>query len=294
VSAGRLEAYLRLLRRGLADAAQWRLALWWILLSAVPTLALALPLVAALDGQLDTVLHSVEMARDQIFVLGMELAFELRHAGEPLAGAGIVAGLLWLFLVPLLNAMFLVAARAPVALRLGELLRGALANYWRMLRLGLFALVPVGIALGTLGLLMKALGLYSEHAILEADVDHLRWLALAVGFLLFAWASAGIDAGRAWLALHPSKRSAFKALWRGCKLVLRHPLRGIGIYLGVAVPALIALALLALLRLSISTAGDWGMLGGLLLTQVLVALCAWMHYARQFAMLAWLRAVELP
>lgn len=290
--AGKLGVYLRLLRRGLVDAAQWRLLLWWLVLCAVPTLVLALPLVAALDSQLDTALHVAQMAHEQLILLLSEVGYHLRDAGAPLAGAGIVAGLLWLALVPLLHGMFLVAARAPVPPRLGELLRGGLSQYWRMVRLGLFALVPIGVALGIFAGLSKAVQHYAEHAILESDVEHRQWLVYALGVLLFAWASAGIDAGRAWLALHPTRRSAFKALWRGGKLVLRHPLRGIGIYLGVAVPALVLLLVVVVLRATMSTSGDWGMAGGFVLTQIFVLLAAWMHYARQFAMLAWVRGLE--
>jgi hypothetical protein len=287
-----LARFLGWLRQGMAAALQWHLILWWLGVTALPALLLGIPLVSALDGQLDNALHAADWSRDQTVLLASDLAYQLRETALPLAGAGAVAGLLLLLLVPLLNAMFIAAARAPAPLQLGELLRGAVANYWRMVRLAVFALIPLGIALGLAALLMKAVHRYDEHAILEADVQHLRWLALAAGALLYAWASACVDAARAWLALHPTRRSAFQALWRGAKLVVRHPLRGIGLYLGIAVPALVLVLLAAALRLAMSTAGDGGMLGGLLLTQGLVAITAWMHYARQFAMLAWLR--EMP
>jgi len=234
--------YLDLLRQGVRAAAQWRLLLWWVAITAIPALLVALPLVAALDGQLDHALQAADLAREQNPLLMLELVHLLRGAGMALAGSGALAGVLLLLLAPLLNAMFIAAARAPAPPGLGDLLRGASANYWRMLRLGLFALVPLGIAAGVAALLMKGVQHYSEHAILEADVTHLRWLALAGGAALYAWASAGVDAARAWLALHPS-------------------------------------------------AGDAGMLGGFLLTQAIVAITAWMHYARQFAMAAWWREV---
>lgn len=281
--------FLGWLRQGMRTALQWRLIVWWIGITALPTLMVGIPLVSALDGQLDKALHAADWSRDQTVLLALDLVFSLRDAALPLAGAGAVAGAMLLLLAPLLNALFIAAARAPSPLRSGELLRQGVSSYWRMLRLAVLGLIPLGIALGIAAVLMNAVHRYDGHAIVEADVRHLRWLALAASALLYAWASACVDAARAWLALHPSKRSAFQALWRGCRFVMRHPLRGVGLYLGVVIPALLPLLLVAGVRVAMPTAGDGAMLAGLLLTQVIVAITAWMHYARQFAMLAWLR-----
>jgi len=287
--AAALRRYLGFLRRGLTEGAQWRLLLWWVVASALPALVVGLPLVAALDEKLDGLVDGADLSHNRTILLALELVAELRDAAAPIGGAAMVAAMLWLALVPWLHALFIAAARAPQPLRLGELVHGALAGYWRMVRLGLFALLPLGIALGAIALLLRAVQHFGERAVLEADVKHLRWAALFAGALIFAWAGAAVDAARAWLALHPSKRSAFKALWRGCRIALRHPLRAIGVYLGVALPGVILLLIVAAARVTMSTAGNGGMLGAMLLTQVLVAIAAWSHYARQFATLAWVR-----
>jgi len=158
----------------------------------------------------------------------------------------------------------------------------------------LVALLPLGIALGLAALAMKGVTRYAEHAILESDVNHLRWAARALALLLLAWADAGIDAGRAEFALHPSRRSAFLAWWRGFKLVWRQPLRALGLYLAYSVLGLLAAFLVAWVQTAVPGGSVGGFLLGLLLTQVLVACMAWMHYARLFGLHALARAQQGP
>jgi hypothetical protein len=285
---------LALFARSVQRALQWRLLLLWIVITVIPTLLLALPVWRALARQLDNFLHANEWSNQWNVVMMADLLGQLRGANEALAGAGIAAGLALFALIPLANGMFVAAARAPGTPGFGELLHGGLRYYGPMLRTMFLALVPLGIALGLGMLMMKGVGRYGEHAILESDVDRLRWPVLTLAGLLFAWANASVDAGRAYLALAPSRRSAIRAWWRGLKLVLRYPLRSLGLYLGVSVLAAVGLAVAGWLRLEIPSAGQAGFLVGLLLTQLIVAITGWMHFARQFAMLELARVVQAP
>src|SRR4029077_10566693 len=97
-------------------------------------------------------------------------------------------------------------------------------------------------------------------------------------------------AGRAWLAFDPNPRSAFKAWWRGAKLVFFHPLRSLGLYLTITLLAGLVLALLTLLRVDLPTGTMWGFLVGFMVVQAIAAVTAWMHYARLFALLGLTRA----
>jgi hypothetical protein len=284
--------FFGLFRRALQRALQWRLLLLWAVITAVPTFMVALPVWRALAHRLDDCLRASEWSSQGNVVMFADLVGQLRETGAVQAGSGLAATLLMLALVPLLNGMFVAAARAPTTLGLGELVQAGLKHYGPMLRLMLLALAPLGVALGLGSLMIKGVARYGEFAVLEADVEHLRWLALALGALLFAGADASLDAGRACLALYPSRRSAIRAWWRGFGLVVNYPARSVGLYLGITAVAGCALTIAAWLRLELPSAGHAGFLAGLLLTQLIAAIIAWMHFARQFAMFELARAVR--
>jgi hypothetical protein len=274
-----------ILRQAGRAALQWRLLLLWILVIWIPTALLAVPLVATLAAQLDYAVHAAEWAKAINFVMVSDLMEQLSADAGAFAGSAIAAGIVLLAGNPFLNAMFAGASRSDKPLRLGQLLHAGLADYGPMLRLVLMAIVPLGIALGLGALLMKGVHKYAEHAILESDVQAVTWIAKGVAALLFVYAHAGVDAGRAWLAFEPRKRSAVKAWWRGAGLVFFHPWRSLGLYLAITLAAGLVLAVLSVLRMELPTGHVWGFVAGLLIVQVIVAVIAWMHYARLFALL---------
>jgi hypothetical protein len=205
-------------------------------------------------------------------------------------GTGIAGAIALLASIPFLNAMFVGASRSEGPLRLGQLLHAGLADYGPMLRLMFVSLVPLGIALVLGGLLMKGVHKYAVHAILESDAQMARRSAAAVAALVFIYAHAGVTAARAWLAFDPNKRSALKAWWRGAKLVFLHPVRSLGPYLIITLAAALVLAVLTLLRVELPSGTVWGFGAGVVMVQAIVAVVAWMHYARLFAMLGLARA----
>jgi len=270
--------------RAMRAALQWRLLLLWILIVSVPTVMLVLPIWRVVADQLDHSVHAAEWTRQWNLVALADVGDRLKGASGALAGSDIAAGLVFLGLMPLLNGLFIVASRAASTARLGELIRGAVAEYGRMLRMMFMAIVPQGIALGLGFAAFKGVRHYGEQAILESSVTHLKWAASAASGLLFVYANASVDAGRAFLALHPGKRSVVKAWWRGLKLVLAHPLRSLGPYVLITAAAALALAAAAWLRVELPAASVPGMALGWLTTQLIVALTAWMHFARLFAL----------
>jgi hypothetical protein len=269
----------------MASALQWRLLLLWILVVSIPTALLTLPVVGALAAQLNYSAHASDWAQAVDVVMLVDLMEKLADAQGAFGGAGVAAVIALLAGIPFLNAMFAGAARSGKPLHLGPLLHAGLADYGPMLRLLLVALLPLGIAFVLGGLLMKGAHKYAEGAILESDMDRVKWAAQGLAALLFVYAHAGVNAGRAWLAFEPEKRSAWKAWWRGAKLVFFHPLRSLGPYLAITLLAGLALAVLSLLRVELPTGTLWGFLTGFVVAQIIAAVIAWMHYARLYALL---------
>jgi hypothetical protein len=280
------------LKRGAGRATQWRPLLLLVLISWVPTALLAVPIWRVLAEQLDNSVHVAQWAQHLDLVMFTDVLGRLEFDGNALIGSAIAAGLVVLILLPFQNAMLVSAARTDERLRLGALLHAGLREYGPMLRMLLVSLIPLAIALGLSALAFKGLRKYSEHAILASDVDHLSWLVRVLAGLLLAFALAGVEAGRARFAYDPRKRSAFKAWWRGFKLVLFYPLRSFGIFLGITLAALCVAAALLLLRVQLPTGSMLGVFAGWGLVQVLAAILIWAHFARISAYYELTRAVQ--
>jgi len=276
----------------LRRALQWRLLLWWVLLTLLPALALLLPLWNTLSSQLDHTVHSAVWAQAWDFMMLGDLMTGMARQQDVFMGSGRTAILLLLIVIPLLNGLFIANSRSTAPMKMGELLREGLRYYWPMFRMMLTALIPVALALVVIRLSNKGVSHYSERAILQSNVDHVKWAAQALCLIIFAIANASVDAGRASLALEPTRRSAFKAWWRGLKLVLRHPLRSVVLYLGITALAAVALIVALGLRLELRNASFIGLVLGLLIAQIMAAIIAWMHYARLFGMVELTRALK--
>jgi len=284
--------WVPIVRRAMRAASNWRLLLLWILIVSVPTAMLVLPIWRVAAEQLDHSVHAAEWTKQWNLVMLADLGERFKAASGALAGSEVAASLAFLGLMPLLNGLFIAASRAGPTAKLGGLLRGGLTEYGRMLRMMFMALVPLGIVSGLGFAASKGLRHYREHAILESSVTHWKWAAFAVSGLLFVYANASVDAGRAFLALHPDRRSVVKAWWRGLRLVLAHPGRSLGPYLFITLVAALALAAAAWLRVELPPASVPGMILGWLNTQLIVAITAWMHFARLFALVAATRTVN--
>jgi hypothetical protein len=281
-----------ILPRAAARALQWRPLLLLVLVGWIPTALVAVPVWRVLAENLDNSVHAAQWAQRLDVVMLVDVMARLALNGGSLAGAGIAAVVALLLLMPFQNAILVSAARTDQRLGMGELLHAGLREYGPMLRMLLVSLIPLGVALALVSLAFKGLGKYREHAILEADVELAGWGLDVLAGLLLVYALAGIEAGRARFALDPRKRSAFKAWWRGFTLVFFHPLGCLGIFLGVTVPALVVVAVLAVLRAELSTAGGAGFLAGWLIVQLLAAVLVWAHFARLAAYFELTRAAQ--
>ena len=267
-------------------ALQWRLLLLWTVCLLIPAAIMSAPVWQLLGQQLDHSVHAASLAQELDLVAITDLLDAQQKQGAGYAVAGALSLLATLLLSPLMTGLTTTAARAPHTLGFAALLAGGVADYPRLLRMLIVAAIPLGAA-GALGAAaMKAASRYGEYAQLESDARLASMLAMLMLALLVALANATADAGRAVLASDRRRRSAFLAWWAGVKLVLRHPRATLGGWFAISVVGLLAASVLTVARINVPTAGLAGFLGALALTQLIVAVVAWMRSARLFALIA--------
>ncbi|WP_426072736.1 hypothetical protein [Janthinobacterium sp. DSP2-3-3] len=276
---------LTLTTRASRAALQWRLLLLWAGLLLIPAIVAAIPLWRTLSASLDQAVHAAALAHKLDLMTLADLMANTGRNGAAISQAAIAGIVLTLLLSPLLSGLVVTAARAPAPLGFGPLLTGAFSEYGRMLRMLLWSIVPLGMALaigaGALTLAEK----HAAKAILEAEADLARQLALLATGLLFLLACATLDAGRAALAVDRRRTSAVKAWWRGLGMLRRRPLACLAIYLVITVLGLALYALLGVARLNLAAPGPLAIVGGLLVTQLAALVLAWMRSARLFALI---------
>ena len=273
-------------------ALQWRLLLLWIVLLLIPTAMLTVPLWQVFSDQLDHTLHAAELAQQITVNAANDLVVAVTYNGGGLNAIGMVAAIFTVLATPFLNGMMVAAARAAEPLGFGALIQGGLAEYWRMLRLLLVSLLPLAIAMGIGQAASGAAGKYAEHAILSSSADHMNLAAQILLGLLLVLALATADAGRAQFAISTRKRSAWKAWWRGCKLIVKRPGATLGSYVVLTLVGVIVFAVFGWLRINVPHASLIGFVVGLVFTQLAAAALAWTRGARLFALADIARAQE--
>ena len=272
-------------------ALQWRMLLLWILLMLAPTAIVAIPAWQALSDNLDQSVHAGALAQHLDLTAVADLMAARGRGAALFANSALLALLLTLLLSPLLSGMAVTAARAPQTPGFRALAAGALTEYPRMLRMLVWAIVPLGIALGLGNAAGEVAERFASAAITAADASLAATLASVVTVLLLGLAHATLDAGRAALAIERRRSSAIKAWWSGCKILARRPLPTLGAYVVISLAGLGLAALLSIGRLNVPGGDMAGFVAALLLTQVIVAVLGWMRSARLFALIEVARSV---
>ena len=260
------------------SALQWRLMVLWMLALLLPTALMAVPFWRILASQLDHSVHAARWAQQLDALVIADLLARFAENGMVLAQAGVTALVLTLLLSPLLSASVLVAARSEQPPGFFKLIQGGVQEYPRMLRMLLWAAVPLGlaIALGAGGLFLAKK--FAASAILESDAEWVGRAALALLALLVLLALTSVDAARAQLAFYHRRPSVVQAWWRGCRVVRQRALSMLGCYLLISLVGLGLAAALTTLRLALP---GWFWFGfGLVLAQFAVAAIVWMRIAR--------------
>lgn len=275
----------------LRQAAQWRLLLIWVLALLLPTLFAALPLVRLLGANFDYAVHAPQWAQQFNGIAMAELMGVLNGNSGTLVGtAMLLGGALSLLLSPWLTGTVLVAARAKQPPGFAALVQGGLREYGPLLRLLLWSLLPLGLALAVAAGLSSLADDHAEQAVLESSADLGNRLALLGGALALLLAHLSIEVARAWLAVEAWRHSALRAWWRGIGLLWRRPLRALMIYLPIFLIVALLAGLLAWARMRVPATGGLGIAAAFTLTQLLVAVLSWGRAARVLGLSALVRA----
>ena len=269
---------------------QWRMLLLWVVLMLIPTAIVVMPVWQTLSANLDHAVHAPALAQHLDMTAIADLMAAHGKSSSAFSNSAVLALIVTLLLSPLLSGMAVTAARSPRTLGFRALAGGALAEYPRMLRVLVWAAVPLGIALAVGAAASAAADKFAAGAIVAADASLPAALASVLTVLLLVLAHATLDAGRAALAIERRRSSAVKAWWSGCKILLRRPLATLGVYLAISLAGLGLAALLSVARLNLPGGGAASFIGALLLTQVIVAVIGAMRSARLFAMVALARS----
>ncbi len=272
------------LSHALLGAMQWRLWLLWIVITGLCALIGALPVWKWLGGVLDHSLLGDAVGSG----VAPELIIEaLSGKDAPLAvlGAGIqFATVLMLLVSPLLAGATVAAARSRQTLGFGDLLRGGISEYGPMLRMLIWSIFPLGIAVVAAVIIMGVNETTHADAILASELDTGRRAGLIVGGTLWVLAHASLEAGRGWLAADARLRSALKAWWRGLKLLLRRPFAVLSVYLVTTVAGLSLAVLMVGVRQHIDAFTGLGFVLAMLAGFGITAALAWSRIARLFGM----------
>jgi len=272
----------RLFRRSLGHAFQVRLLLLFVLGSLVPAALAALPVLRFLSPLLD---HSPR-AKDLAASLDSHTVMDLlRQLNEPATAGAIATGFgvaaVVAFLVgPFLAGAALIVARAEGTVRTRALLASAGENYGRLFRVALVGLAPIGAAFAVSGGFFQAAHTAAERAITESQAVRGGRLATLGALVLFFVAQLCVDAARGMFAAEPYRQSALAAAWAGLRLVVRRPLRSLGLGLATLLVGGGAAFALLLLRLRIPQAGAGSVFGAFVLAELAAAGIGWHRAAR--------------
>lgn len=277
----RLPAPLRATR----PALQWRLVLLWLAALLLPTLAASLPVWNMLGAAFDHSVQAAELARRLDLVSITDLIGTGKQYGAAVTSGGIAALVLTLLLSPLLTGAAITAARAPQTPGFAALVAGGVLEYGRLARMMIWALLPLALVGAVAGVAFDAAGKQEAAAIVAVDASLALTGAQILAAVLFLVVHATLDQGRAVLALDRRRTSAVKAWFAGLRVLARRPFAVLGTYLGLTVLGLGLAALLAVARINTPPLGVAGFVGALLLTQLAVAVLAWMRCARLFGLM---------
>lgn len=283
VSAPSSRTGLRGLLSALRPALQWRLMLLWLLAMLLPTLVAALPVWTMLGAAFDRSVHATALAQRLDLVAIADMVGLHTQYASAIGAGGTVALVITLLLSPFLTGAAITAARAPAPPRFTELAAGGVREYGRLLRMLLWAIVPLGAATFLGG--MVAAVAEQPGAVLESSAARAALVSSLLTTLFLLLAHATLDTGRAVLALDRRRSSAVLAWCDGIKVIRRRPLAVFGVYLGITAVGLALAGALAVARLNVPALGAGSFLGGLLLAQLAVLVLAWMRCARLFGLM---------
>lgn len=278
--------FLSVLAQSLWFALQWRLLVLWIVVLLIPTWVMTFPLWQIISSQLSHSVYAGALAHQLTMNAIYDIVSVMFVNKFMLQSALTGTVILTLLLSPFLNGVVITAARSTTSLAMGKLVHGGVAEYWRMFRIMIWAIIPFGIAGAMTACVLQWSDGVVEKAILQSDADFAHHVASGVMVILLVIADASVEAGRAQFVHNITCHSAMKAGWRGLMMVFKHPWTTLGYYVLITLIGLIVAAGFGLLRKNLSDISSVGFLAGFILTQCIVAATAWMKIARLVALAA--------
>jgi hypothetical protein len=279
----RLSVILTSAMKGALDVRM--LALFTALVLATTSVA-AFPAWRVLASVLDRSPRSGEIARafDPLAFEDIVMAF-VRSAAS-LSGASLIAALLAVLSWPFVAGVAIARARAGQSQSFAQLLYGGVAYYGRMLRVGLVAIGPYLVTGGIAAIAYRAASRHARHVILESQGVLASRSAIFVTLVVFVGVHASLELGRAAFAADDDLRSGWRAWLRALRLMVRHPARVFGAYLGATLASYVVAALFWVLRIRLSGGAGVALVIGFILAQLGVAALGWGRAARLFALTA--------
>jgi hypothetical protein len=273
---------------GLTGALQWRLLVVWVVGLLTPTAVMAIPLWRTIAGVFDFSPHAAEIARRFDILAIEDLGVVLGRSAATVSGASTASMMLLTWaLTPLLAGVTLTAAGAREPLGFVALLQGGVAWYFRMLRLLLVSLVPLGVLVGGLSGAAFALAKkHAEKALTQTSAESRSTWAMVLTLVVFVVVHATVEAARAQYLADPRLRSGWRAWARGVQQLFRQPVAVLALYVGPSFVGLVVAAVLLLVRIRVSAASFVGFLVGFVLVQLAVAAVGWGRASRLFALAA--------
>jgi hypothetical protein len=270
----------RLFRRALRGALQPRFLGLWACGSLLPAALAALPMLRVFSRLFDRAPHAREMVSRLDAGVLTDVLRQLAEDAPALQGGATAAVVMALLVAPALAGAALVLGREQGPSRMRALLCGMGEHYGRLFRLALFGLVPLGVAAVLSGAALRGARNAALRAATETQAVRGGRAALVAAVVLFFLAQLTLDAGRAAFAAQPHRRSAVLAWWSGVRLVVRQPLRAVGLGLITLVAGAGAASIFLVLRLRIPQSGPWTVALAFLLAELAAAAIGWHRAAR--------------
>lgn len=264
-------------------AIQWRLWLLWLLLTLLPTLVSAIPLSAALGAHFGHSPAAADIAAGRAPGLLLDGILERDFPLAPLGLASLSSLALMLLLSPLLASMAAAAWRQPGA-DVRTLLREGADGYGPMLRMLLWSIVPMGVAVAVGSGLMAPFLAKAGSAVAPSEVKPATWILYGLVVPLVLIAHATVEAGRGHLAAHPQARGAVRAWIAGMRLLFKRPVAVLLVEILTLLAVLLPMLALVALRQSLDAATTGGFTLALLVTLAGIVLIGWGRIARLFGM----------
>jgi hypothetical protein len=281
----RLQQFYRRLVAAARRSAERRLILLWVVAIGVPTLLIASPLYMLLAPHLNHSIDSAALASKLDVRVLVDLPGIIFLFPEAIGAASIASILIGFVMYAWLNGLAIGASRCKPAASFSVLIAAANGQFWRMLRMGLWALVPVGVALAIANALGKSIEHAETEAVVASSLDTARNLHTLLTLLLLAMAQCSVEVARTFLAIDPRRRSVVRSWWHGLGMLLRHPVALFGVWLVPSFLSVVLSAVLMLVRLNINQGSALGLIAAFLVAELIVAFMAWMRITKLYALI---------